>query len=239
MDIVIPYIKDVLKGEELRYALRSIERNLTGWRGVHIIYGDYFPDFLENAAQEPPGGDHPLGAFQYEDTPGRKEYSVYRKLLAACAIPWITDDFIYWNDDHFLLAPLDVKDLKPWHNGALSDEIQRPHHRRWREAAKNTLVLYPFCLNFDIHRPIIFNKKAFRAIFEFYQSEVCIKSIYRAAVGLGGYFVDDLNLDPFLKYGEIRAAIEGKLFASSKTGITHDYLEVLEEKFPDKSKFEI
>lgn len=234
MTIVIPYKDEVHKGLELKYALRSIEKNLSGWDKIFIIAAQFPPFEYADPVIDKAG----LETILEFDVDGRKEYSCYRKLLAACNDERVSENFVYWNDDHWLLKPLHVSEIKNWHNGSLADEIKKPHSARWRMAAENTLRIQAGSNNYDIHYPMIFSKDAFKTIFQNETEELCIKTRWMQVIGCGGPFMEDCNLSSMLTYSEIKQAIDGKLFCSSKGGITKEYFRVLEELFPDKSRFE-
>ena len=238
MTIVIPYKDEVHKGLELKYALRSIEKNLTGWDDIWIMGRDllgwikYFDPISWSIADE--------------DYPGRKEYSVYRKLLRACDNKLISENFIYWNDDHFLLKPLHVSEIKYWHNGPLE---ARNVYNRELEKQQNTLKLldgpYNYTkYNYDVHTPIIFNKHRFKKIFEGRTEELCVKSLYANYRGNGdtyevrGEFMDDCKILGYFEKEQVRQIINGHTFFSTNA-ICQPTIEVLEELFPDKSRFEL
>lgn len=228
MTIVIPYKQEVHNGLELKYALRSIEKNLTGWDEIILL------------GQHPSGFDIPFA--YYDDYPGRKEFSVYNKLMAACTCLKISEDFIYWNDDHFLLKPLGVSEIKYWHNGPLA---QRLGHVYNRELLKTQMTLKYLQTvfevnNYDVHTPIVFNKSHFKHIFKNLTEEICIKSYYANNTDLNGNseFMEDCKIVGHFSKEEVRQKIAGRLFFSTNA-ICNETIEVLEELFPEKSRFEL
>lgn len=75
----------------------------------------------------------------------------------------ISENFIMWHDDHILLKPLDVSQIKAWHNGQLINELKRSHSG-YRQTVQNTLNFWeedyqPHILNFDIHTLAFSTKK--------------------------------------------------------------------------------
>lgn len=220
MDIVIPYRKDILDGLELKYALRSIEKNLLGWDDI-ILIGDR-PGWYT--------GEH----IPASDTPGRKEYNIYQKLLIACAED-ISEDFIMWNDDHYMLK---LSEIKYWHNGPLVNEYKRMIGGRYRIAIQNTLEDLPDALNYDIHVPIVYNKTEFQNIFRNMAQEVCIKSYYSNKCQIKGHWMDDLKIEGQFTIKEIEELIKDKTFFSTGTMIFKEMFSVLAELFPHKSQSE-
>ncbi len=225
MTIIIPYKPDIHEGLELRYCLRSIEKNLTGFTDLVIV-------------GRPPhwfNGHH----FFVEDLAGRKQCTIYNKLLFACTNFADWDNFLKFNDDHFLLKPLQVSDIKYWHNGLLSNELYKGLSIRYREAVVNTLKEMPEAFNFDIHTPIIYNKNEFRRIFRTMVSEVCIKSYYCNSLNIEGEKMDDCKIDSLLSEEAIKVRIKDKLFLSTgSNAIREPMKKLLEELFPKPSRWE-
>ncbi len=224
MTIVIPYKPDIHDGLELLYALRSIEKNLTGFTNL-IIIGNA-PDWFNGVC------------FRAEDFAGRKQYTIYAKLNILQYYAVVTDNFLMWNDDHFLLQPLQVSDIKYWHNGLLADELHRGLSARYREAVNNTLK-FQSGLNFDIHTPIIYNKAQFRKLFSNKTEEVCIKSYYCNALKIEGEKMDDCKIDQLLSKEAIKERIKDRLFFSTgSNGFREPMKELLQEMFPVPSRWE-
>jgi hypothetical protein len=226
MTIILPYKQDIHDGEELRYALRSIEKYLTGFTNLIIIGRP--PEWYKGTS------------YISENYVGRKQYSIYQKILLACNWENVTENFIMWNDDHFLLQPLQVSDIKYWNNGWLANEFNRGLSSRYSEAVKRTLDFIPDALNFDIHTPIIYNKAKFRTLFTGKENEICIKSYYCNSLQLDGEFMDDCKIDQLLSKEGIYEVINGKMFFSTgSNGIREPMKIVLEELYPNKSRWEV
>ncbi len=219
MTIVIPYKPDIFDGLELFYALRSIEKNLTGFTDLIIIGRP--PDWCK------------VKWINQQDYAGRKQFTIYSKLLTIDA-----DNFVMFNDDHFILQPLQVHQIKYWHNGLLSDELNRGLSVRYREAVVNTLQ-FMSGYNFDIHTPIIYNKSQFRKLFLNKTEEVCIKSYYCNALRIEGERMEDCKIDQLLSKEAIKERIKDKLFFSTgSNAIREPMKQFLEETFPNKSRWE-
>jgi len=224
--IILPYKPDIHDGEELKYSLRSIEKYLTGFTNL-IILGRP-PEWYK--------GDQYIS----ENFIGRKQYSIYSKILTACNWENVTDNFIMFNDDHFLLQLLQISDIKYWNNGWLANEYTRGLSSRYSEAVKHTLGILPDALNFDIHTPIIYNKAKFRTLFTGKENEICIKSYYCNALQLDGVFMDDCKIDQLLGKEGIYSVIKDKMFFSTSSNAIREPMKiVLEELYPDKSRWEV
>ena len=219
MTIVIPYRPDIHEGLELLYCLRSIEQNLTGFTDLVLIGRP--PDWAK------------VKWIQVQDYAGRKQFTIYQKLLTIEA-----DNFLMFNDDHFLLQPLQVHQFKYWHNGLLADELNRGLSMRYREAVNNTLK-FQSGLNFDIHTPIVYNKAQFRKLFLNKQEEICIKSYYCNSLKIEGEYMEDCKIDTLISKEAIKDRIKDRLFFSTgSNAIREPMKEFLQEAFPNKSRWE-
>lgn len=247
MTIVIPYKTEVHAGTELKFALRSIEKYLTGWDNI-VIVGDC-PDWILKSEVIKSGqskkvifGIHHIPA---TDQTARKEFNIYSKLLKVCGLDDLPENFIYWNDDHFLLRPIHVSEIKSWYCGTLQQDLNRPSSARYRSDIQQTIMLLNNVFgardfkNFDIHVPIIFNKHTFKMIFKDLTSELCIKSYYCEMSGVKGEEMPDCKIDGWHEKEKVKQIIDNKLFFSNGTSLCRPTLEVLEDLLPRKSKFEL
>lgn len=225
--IVIPYKDDILSGLELRFALRSIDQHLTGVDNIVIIGTP--PDWYKGEFKEAKDYNH------------RKQFSIYSKLLVACELENVSEDFIMFNDDHFLLKNIMVLQIMDWHNGYLKDTLHRNHGIRYKEAIANTLQLRPDALNYDIHTPCIYNKSAFKYLFSNRTDEICIKSYYFD--WRNSPFereMPDLKINQLLSKEAIKELIKDRLFFSTSTnGMKKPMIELLNELYPKPSKYEL
>lgn len=218
MNIYIPYSlsRDIFKGEELKFAIRSIEKYLTGWQEIVLI--GTAPGWFTGRVIEA------------GDIEGRKEESIYKKML-------LVNDaaFIRWDDDHFLLQPLDVTKIYNWHDGYLKD--YRNGSARYQAAVGRTLDIDPDMLNYDIHAPMKFIRGLFNFMFSDMTGDICVKSYYRSLTPYDGRHMDDLKIGQWMPKEEIKNLIKGRLFFSTGTLFT-PMIELLNELYPDKSKYE-
>src|SRR4051812_29778761 len=86
---------------ELRYSLRSIEKHISGVKDIWIV--GVLPSFVKNVRY-----------ISFPDEHKCKETNIYRKVLRACQESDITDDFLFFNDDHFMLQDY-VADQYPFY----------------------------------------------------------------------------------------------------------------------------
>ena len=135
--------------EELRYSLRSIEKNFR-FRRV-IIYGgkpdDIHPDKYVHVNQ--------YGATRYEMT-----RNVIRQ---ACDDNDITPDLWLFNDDFFIMQPLHA--YKTENGGLLWDHIDRQNRFKCPK-------------DYDLHKPMLINRAKMAAVIDNYPDETAVRSLY-------------------------------------------------------------
>lgn len=228
MDIVIALgTGSKVQDLELKYALRGIDKYLSGH--ANIILSGTKPHWIRNV-------EH----FPMEDVPGKKQFSIFQKIMAV--LDFCSDDFIFWNDDHFLLKPLETKDFKYWYEKDLQ-YWQSKAIGIYQKAITNTLEL-PGLNNYytDIHFPIVYNKVKFAKLMnlEWGKKEYVIKSAYTKNESEGFEPAFDLKLSD-IRYTteEINAKIKNRLFFSTGPhAITPFMKNALYDRFPYKSKYE-
>jgi len=252
MDIIIPYIPS--RVDTLKYALRSIEKYLTGYGKIFIVGKKV--DWLKNFDNCINGSltvdKNILPALESEKVYGiyfieceedkRKQYCIFKKILAACNDERVSDKFIMWNDDHFLLKPLD--EIKYWKSGNL-DTLQLIVGGTYQGVVRNANKYLKECgysnHHFDIHVPIVFDKYKFILLQEEnWEQEHLIKSLYCNRWGIKGEDMKDLKFGKPFKREEIRKAIEGRTFFSiSEPGTNESMMDILQGLYPEKSKWEV
>src|SRR5574339_852409 len=135
MTALIPYKHDPHNGLELRYAIRSLVKHFKPLTDITVI-GDLPGWYL---------GKHIF----HPDTPKRKEYSIYSKLMQ------VQDKVLYTNDDFFALKDFD-ESLPNYYSGTCGSK--RPIDRTYRELYRNAPSEW---LNFDIHCPMIIDTRLY------------------------------------------------------------------------------
>ena len=229
MDIVIPLgTGSRWQNNELRFALRSIEKYLTGYDKIFII-GEC-PSYLQNIVHIP-----------CPDFPGRKEYSIFNKIMKAVKDERCSENFVFWNDDIFLIDNFHTAYFKFWYEGTLQSKYEQSHGH-YKAAIKNVMDLsYPNIQYTDIHTPIIYNKEKFikNVADEDWSKEYVIKSLYTAPEFVSFGPMPDLKINKAMTYYEIKVRIKERLFFSIGTyGVCPAMTKVLTELFPEKSKYE-
>jgi hypothetical protein len=179
------------------------------------------------------------------DYSGRKQYSIYRKLLTYIESDICETRFMFWNDDHFLLRPTNEFDIAQYHNGHLENEFNRNLTGRYYQAVLRTINLLNSSgnnnpLNYDIHCPCIFGSKKFKELFSSQQDELCMKSFYFNNQKEGrSEYMDDLKINDSISPEAINNLIKDRwVFSTGPNGLSKNMLLVLSSLYPKKSKYE-
>lgn len=229
-DIIIPLGYGSKHGNiELRYALRGIERHLSNYRDIYII--GVKPDFINwDKVKHLP----------YPDKWPTPDHNIAAKIHLAFQQPFISDDVLFFNDDHYLLTDFDARAFPYFYQGTLEDYIQHYGDNGYGRRVKNTLkILKEGQLQtkyFDIHTPIVYNKTLFiKTVLPHvdYNSMkgFVIKSLYGNGCNIEGIETTDAKTQntpgPDVK------------ILSSHAFISQDILRFLAKTFPTKSQYEL
>ena len=145
---------------ELRFSLRSVEKNLIGVGKIYIIGEN--PGFLTNKVIHIPHAD-PLNQ--------NADGNMAMKIIRACQEPKLTKNFLFMNDDFIINKPMVAKNIKWMHKGDFknrSEEYWKAQFYRYRLRRTYDLLLalgLP-ALQYDYHAPMIFNKELFPKLME-------------------------------------------------------------------------
>lgn len=216
------------QNNELRYSLRSIEKNLKGFNKIWIV-------------GEKPNGVTGINHIQASDpyTFANRASNILYKLLIACKRPEISDNFLYFNDDHYLLNSFDAEHFPAYFDGKLEDIIDIRKKDNYGRACSNSLKFLKESklntLNFDVHYPMLINKKAFLKIFDKVKTDIAfghvVKSIYANAMKYNGIQMEDCKSH--------RPPRNGEICFSTYPNPTVDTRRWLFETFRYPSKYEI
>ena len=129
IDIILPLRADgsAQANDELRIALRSIEKHLRNYRDIYLI-----------SSREPEG----FSGYRFvrcSDQYPRKQMNIHAAICAALRTPGISSEVIFWADDNVLLDDLDAADLPVV---ARVDDLlnfsNAPDARVWHRSLRNT-----------------------------------------------------------------------------------------------------
>jgi hypothetical protein len=223
---------------ELKYSLRSFEKFMPNMGNVYIV--GQKPNWIK-----PKSVIHLL----CEDRPGKenKEQNIAVKILLACNQPAISEKFVFANDDHFILQPMHA--IPYYKEGTLEKKIiERVSHDNYFYSLCNTrqvLIEARKRTNyFDIHTPIVYDKKEFISVMASYDWTVnygyVVKSLYCNTLGIKGVEIPDLKITERLKCGQIDRLVAGKkVFSIGDGAVNAEMGTFLQYLYPSKSKYEV
>ncbi len=163
---------------ELRFSLRSIEKYGRNVGNIFIVGAK--PDFLSDRVIH-------IAAEDIYNPMVNADGNIVHKVLLACADDRVSEDFLFINDDHILLKPVDLKTIPAYHKGDLN--FYDPTYfelNYWRSRLKRTRNMLNSkgmtAYHFDCHMPMIFNKIDFANIIQLFPVGegigLTVKSIY-------------------------------------------------------------
>lgn len=151
IDIVIPLGSGShWHDNELRLALRSVQKNVSNYRNVIIV--GRLPKWCKNVQHVP----------FTETQRGNPDLNIMLKIMEAFKI---VDKMFFMNDDHYIMEPIDASAYPYYYDAKLSDTLSRRGLNAYGKRIFNTLEHLALnrlpCLHYDIHCPIIYKKEDF------------------------------------------------------------------------------
>jgi len=165
LSVVYPYVKAYARFDELKFSLRSLDKYLERPFRVFVI-GDR-PVWLSKEVNHIPANTASMYAVA----------DIIHKLELAIADERISEDFIWMNDDIYLLAAASKKEIKkPKAIGNLADKI-RKLKGKGQDKMYNQNLLKTFqqlkkeelpTINTATHLPFLFNKTRLKEVLSKY-----------------------------------------------------------------------
>lgn len=233
MDIVYT-LSNKYDGEELRYSLRSLE-NIPHDK-VFLVGG--CPKWAKNIIHIP------------TSQTGTKYKNTTNNLKSACNDPRVSSNFIFMNDDFFILGPIKspTKELN-LHNGTVQSVLDiklkkykdgTPYFRgmaQTKEFLQGLGIADP--LSYELHIPFIFNKKKVLKMYELPGVEKipCFhkRTVYGNLYLNGGEYIKDVK---FFMYDGFLPKKLGKFISCDDMGF-YNLSNFLITKFTKKSIYEV
>ena len=226
---VVYILKADIDPYELRYSLRSVEKNFP-FRKVWFVCGQ-------------PKGFEPDGRIVHKQTGDTKWEKARSSLLKVCASKEITEDFYLFNDDFFVMKPFKGEFIN-YTAGTLDRRLAElaenrsaaSPYMRQLERTRNELKIEGFdTISFCVHLPMLINKKKCIEVLKTLESPMFrsqygnrarIPYIYHADVK-----IYDVNTVPD-EDCDYLSTIEN-IFREGKAG------EFIRNRFPEPSRFEV
>lgn len=228
-DIVYILKQDINKNaEELRYSLRSVEKNFP-YRSIWFAGG--IPDDIIP--------DHYL---KIQQNGHNKWLKVKNTLDTVCRTPEITDNFWLFNDDFFIMKP--VTDCPIAVTGTMSRRIQEIMYKNnISQYAKELFVAKKILedrqmetMNYALHIPILINKAKALETLRLFENTPMFRCCYGNHHNLAETVMPDVKIhqEDIAPTGE-----ETYLSTSDKSFMYGEVGKYIREQFPEKSKYEI
>lgn len=225
LDIVY-FIKDGVGNEEFRYSLRSVCKNMP-FNRIWVFGGcpkNIVPDVRIRVKQE-----------------GKTKWDkVHAMFKLACENKELSDNFILFNDDFFIMKPTDRID--PYHRDLMENHVEvlgkGPYASMLAgigEELKNRgLTTY----SYELHIPFIFNKKKLLKLLNDNPDLRCTRTMYGNTYKIGGERRSDVkifNSNPSFDYKN------SDMLSTDDSVINqnNDAWRWIKKQFPNKSEYEV
>lgn len=217
---------------ELRYSLRSVEKHLSGFGNVYLI--GRLPHWAKNVIHVP--------AFDNQDN---KEKNIAWKVLKACDIAEVSEDFLFMNDDHILCGDMEAAKYPYYFNMTVQQMILRRNAGiKYQRAMQNVINVYGLDAKYyDIHVPILYNKSKFKQIVGGLDWSVnggyVVKSAYANGIECEPVQLHDVKVNKQMTVIEYENIMhERPCFSFGDRAIGPAFRAFLEKTYPKKSIFE-
>lgn len=223
------------QNNELRYSLRSVEKNLRNYRNVFLIGAK--PDFIGPEVTEVP----------YKDIYANKQRNIMSKILRACNDDRISQEFILFNDDYFLLQPTESPNYPYYFDKDLNTK-SKEYANAYKNCIDETIQALQRRVkptqHFDLHKPIVYNKLKFKAMVGAYDWNVrygyIVKSMYCNHNNIAGVQLADNKINYQYRAELIEQINKGQpMFSIGDKAINQAMKAYIMKQFPDRSKFEL
>ena len=231
---IVYFVKQCDRNEELRYSLRSVEKN---WQYNDVwIYGGC-PIGIKP--------DHHIALRQRELS---KWERVRGMLYQACLNDDITEDFWLFNDDFFIMKPI-KETMPPQYNKTLQERIEKQeiqhggpteYSRRLRHLVKTLEKAGKGFLDYSVHKPILINRKKMLEVMEKYPDEPMSRALYGNYWEIGGVSKHDMKIQITNWKNEQTAFMTWEFLSTSDESFEKGKIgKYIRSKFDEKSRFEV
>ena len=233
-DIVIP-LRRALLNEELRYTVRSIQKNMPGRT---IWFSGYRPKFFAGK----------VNVVENSTLEGNKYNKSHSNQMAACKDPRVSDTFLLFNDDFFVMQP--ITEFEDAHRGLVTDRIAELEKLIGASGSLNALKLTLDILkelgvedpvDYGLHIPLTVNKKKWLEAWKIQMEHnpekkpVHMRTVYGNLNNVANRQMDDIKISDKLTAPRGDEPFLSSNDDSFNTGKVGDYIR---EKFPDLCELE-
>lgn len=215
--------------EELRYSLRSIVENMK-FRKVWFYCGK-------------PKGIEPDEHVPMIQTGKPKWEKARSSLKAICENNDITEQFILFNDDFYVLKP--IEEIAHYHRGLIQDHVKAIEVKRGGRSSAYSMQLKRCddqlhragltTLDYALHIPMLVDRATMFEALEMFPNCPMFRSIYGNYAGIRGRFRKDVKI--------LDAATEVNpqtdFLSSNESSFRGEVGKFLRERFPDPCRYEV
>lgn len=225
---------------EIRHSLRSVEKNLKGYRNVFIVGN--IPDWVQHVYD-----------IEFRDLlQDNADGNIILKVITACNYPDLSEEFLLMADDSFILQPVNAREIEYMYKGDYPS-LNKPGYfeaNTWRKRLGRTLkTLHDqgrTSFHYDCHFPFRINKYLFRRIMMNVSFELgigyTVKSMYGNLANVSpNRKLTNTQYTIFKEYDEktINRRLENSRFLSvNDSGLNSTMKAWIQKRFSEKSKYE-
>lgn len=229
---IVYMVKPTEDNEELRYSLRSLANIPHG----KVFLAGYTPSWVQ--------GVDSISRDQFQLS---KYRNTTENLLAACHDERVSDDFILFNDDFFIVQP--IPELPTLHRGFVYDVLEQYEAKTrsdYAQGMRETFELlrelgYRNPLSYELHIPMLINKQKFIEVIA-KQRElrpdmkvVHKRTLYGNLTNMGGVKTKDVKV-----YDSHQQIPAGPFVSSSDASFKRFQAGLrIRHKFPAPSEYEL
>lgn len=230
IDVVIPMgTGSVNSNNELRFCLRSIEKNLRGYRNIWIV--GFMPKWMRNLKHIPFKEYHP------------KANNIHDKIKAACQHPEVSDEFIMFNDDYFLTCETQATTYPYFYSrDAMIEVMERPKADPYRRLVVDTINETGMKEYFDIHCPMRIKKSVFLSMpyNRNYEGGILVKSSYAKHAVVQGTPTHDAIIRTKMTREQIEnMEVFTDCISVHDEAINQDFISWVQDRYPHKCSYEV
>jgi len=226
---IVYILKNNIDSDEIKYSLRSVERNFP-YRKIWFVGGC-------------PDGIVPDEYVNFKQIGWTKWQLATSAIYMACQTEDITNDFWLFNDDFFVMKPVDG--LHPMIRGTLRQrvrDIETPRngnttaYSRQLRKTLHTLELNGFPqLDYALHVPMLINKARALEVLDRFPDCAMFRSLYGNYWGIEAVKTNDVKVrnKKDCPKDTILLSTDDESFSKGKVG------EYIRECFPEPCKYEL
>lgn len=247
--VVIPYIKKLAQGNELLYAIRGWDRYFRENFNL-VIIGDREPWMNDQVKVIETG--------RKSDNP---PIDIAHKMLLAIGSDYVSEKFVWTNDDQYLVSPVMMADLETLkctgrlEKKTLQGNLYLDNKARTLRVLKEVMGPAPIW-DYSTHFPFVFKKSALKNViedFELTKNAMLIATVYYN-FEFPFFIPYNLETPSALEHDNLKAGVyrqnadlgrlrrlipQKKVIGNSERGYSKEFMAIVAEVLKWKSRFEI